>query len=483
MSDFKILGYILMVIPILFLFFSILFVMGQGKKNFLSLVKNGTSRLKKKIVFVLIFTILFSGVYLFSEQGEISTHSAAVIGINYQEASRGLNPNKTRFNVSDILSDEVLERAIAEGNFNNVSIDDLKKGLSVTPVNAGNTLSLENSYMSTEYLLTYETSWNTKHLSPVTVVDMVAHAYYEEFIEDYSRKMDLLELDYSQFADLDYLDINRVFDGKSQSLQNYATNLSYENASFQSENTGETFSSIAEKVGTFRDVQLERFEAYILTHGVAKNKNQYIAKLNYDNKITSLAYMKNEATHEVNLETIDLYERDMARIVLVPSEDVDGKYYMSRTKIGVDYFADKAEKAMQQAADLQLKIDTNNYAIDQMLGATATETQIEKTEAMLSELEADYTNLVDTMVQTLKDYDNKTTNGYISIQINSKTKIGNYEVKKSIVLGAIFMFSLMILIIVFPSSGNVVIYSTGKKERKTKVKRIKRQTRGDKENR
>ena len=38
--------------------------------------------------------------------------ATASISFNYSEASLGMNPNKTRFNAYEIVSDEVMERAI-----------------------------------------------------------------------------------------------------------------------------------------------------------------------------------------------------------------------------------------------------------------------------------------------------------------------------------------------------------------------------------
>jgi len=38
-----------------------------------------------------------------------------LIAFNYEEAAKGQNPNGTRFNESDILSDEILEKVIERG--------------------------------------------------------------------------------------------------------------------------------------------------------------------------------------------------------------------------------------------------------------------------------------------------------------------------------------------------------------------------------
>lgn len=466
--------YAMYIIPAVLFFIILLLVMGQGKKNLMQIMRHGVKRLKKVFILVLVFSLAFSGVYLVMEQKELSSQATALIGFNYPEASSGLNPNKTRFNAAEIISDEVLETAISNGNFQKVTVDDLRNCLKVRPKESSETLSLEQRYLSTEYILTYEASNRTAHLNPGTVVDMVAHAYYEIFVDTYSRKTDVIAMnDFQELEELDYLDISDLFDTRAQSIENYALLMANENASFESETTGETFSSIAEKVSTFRDTQLERYEAFVLTYGLAKNKEQYIAKLNYDNKITSIHYMKNVATYEIGLETIDKYERDMATIVLVPSEDLQGKYYMSRTKIGVDYFADEAETAMQQAADQQLEIETNNYAIEQMQASSSTEENIAQVESMIESLRTEYLSLSEKMINTLHDYDKKTTNKYITIVVNNVENISSGDMKFAVILGIGMLILLSVLVIVLPYKEGFATTVSGQKE-KIKRRRVRK---------
>lgn len=487
MGFFEVLRYALLLIPAVFFVVILLLVMGQGKKNMLQLAKRRASGLKRKIALILVLSIAYAGIYLLTEQLRLSVQASAVISFNYQEASSGLTPNGTRFNASEILSDDVLSTAISNGNFNNVSVDDLRSRLEVVPVTAGETLSVDQSYISTEYQLIYYAGWNTRHLKPQDVVDMVAHAYYDDFINTYSRKTNILEMDYGELEDADYLDIVDYFSAKANSLYNYASVLSSENVSFQSEDTGETFSSIAEKVQNFSDVQLERYEAFVLTYGISDNKSQYIARLNYNNRITSTSYLRNVAAHEVYLEAIDLYQRDMATVVLVPSEDTEGQYYMSRTKIGVDYFADEAEKTMQQAADQQLEIETNNYTINQLLSAGSSDTAAAQADAMVESLKSEYESLYQLMIQTLEEYDRNTTNDYINIQMSSASHISGQDMRTAILLGIVFAGLLCILIIVFPSGNNLSVsaeLSQNKMKRQTVRSRrrgIRRAKSGDSE--
>lgn len=474
----NIVKYVLLIIPIVIFILILLFMMSQGKQNLTKVAKRGAGGLRRWLALVLLLSVVYGAGYLMLEQLRMSVQASAVIGFNYQEASNGLNPNKTRFNSSELISDEVLRTAIANGNFNNVGIEDLRACLKVTPLKAGESLSLSQNYIATEYQLTYEAGLKTGHLAPGTVIDMVSHAYYENFVDAYTRKTDVLTMDFNELEDLDYLDICELFDIRAEAIENYAGLLTRENASFQSETTGETFSSIQEKVRNFRNVQLERYEAFILTYGISKNKSQYIAKLNYDNRITSIDYLKNVATHEINLEAIDLYQRDMARIVLVPSEDEDGKYYMSRTKIGVDYFADEAEKSMQQAAKQQLQVETNNYAIKQLLSANPTDAQVQQLDLMLENIKEEYQVLSDLAVDTLADYDKKTTNNYISILINHQSHVGGEEIRKALLLTIVMLLLLCALFVTFPYKNSAVTAhvkeTKEKKPGKIRTERVKK---------
>ena len=69
---------------------------------------------------------------------------------------------------------------------------------------------------------------------------------------------------------------------------------------------------------------------------------------------------KLNAKYAVRLNAIQMYDNSMAQVVLVPTRDLNGKFYMSRTKIGVDYLQDDAGNASGDAAVLKDEIDTNS---------------------------------------------------------------------------------------------------------------------------
>ena len=105
--------------------------------------------------------------------------AVAIISLNYPDASKGQNANGTRFNMSEILCQEVLERAIRKGAFENVTVEDLSDCLSVTPTVQGDSTSEDAYHISTEYAVIYRENEKTAHLDAKNVVGVVANAYKE----------------------------------------------------------------------------------------------------------------------------------------------------------------------------------------------------------------------------------------------------------------------------------------------------------------
>ena len=83
-----------------------------------------------------------------------------MIALNYEEATRGLYPNNTRFNISLIKSDDVLDRAIAKAGLEGqVTAQDMTENITAwaSNVNGMQLPSDTTSYkIATTYTITYE---------------------------------------------------------------------------------------------------------------------------------------------------------------------------------------------------------------------------------------------------------------------------------------------------------------------------------------
>ena len=64
---------------------------------------------KYRLFFCLLTLCCLFGLVHYFKSADSATAS---LSFNYSEAALGMNPNKTRFNAYEIVSDEVMERAI-----------------------------------------------------------------------------------------------------------------------------------------------------------------------------------------------------------------------------------------------------------------------------------------------------------------------------------------------------------------------------------
>lgn len=445
----EILKYLLLAIPALCALGVLAALIAERNKNILDVIQKGLPRLKKRAGFIVLVILVYFSVFLGMKQIKNRTEGTAVLGFHYPEASRGLNPNMTRFNASEILSDDVLETAIRKGELS-VTPEELQRSLRVEPVKAGDYISVDKYYISTEYALKYEATADTIHLDPARVLDMVSHAYYEKFAGEYARNTNLLNINEAEFSDCEYQELSDIMDVRAANIQTYAAMCAKEGTSFRSKKTGETFSSIEKKVENFREIQLERYQAFVLKHGLTKDKTNHLAKINYQNRILNKNYMKNLAYYQVRLDAIDMYERDIATIVEVPTYNNDGEFYMSRTKIGVDHFAEEAETFIQKASNLQLKIEKNNEAISGIQKGIGSEEISRQADEMVSSLVEEIEKLAKIMKETLEEYNTEMTRDYISITMPEMRFLAKYGVKKGAAASVATGILLSMLLVILP---------------------------------
>lgn len=61
MSRINLLHYVLLGMPVVLFFLSLILVMGQGKKDFMGMIKRGAGRMKRKLALVLVLSLFVWG--------------------------------------------------------------------------------------------------------------------------------------------------------------------------------------------------------------------------------------------------------------------------------------------------------------------------------------------------------------------------------------------------------------------------------------
>ncbi len=393
--------------------------------------KERMRRCVKALPLVLIVSLLGGAGCMAYLQAGVPYSGNFKISYTYPKASKGLAPNGTALDVNEILSDEVLTAAIETGTFGTLTTDDIRNTLNIRNVKQRSSVSVDTLYVSTEYRVSYQASERTQSLDKNAILKAVADSYYDYFVSKYARKTDILEDDYADLSEMDYLDVNTYLYQRINAVIDYVDMCRSENSTFVSESTTESFDSIRDKARNFRDVALERYKAYVLKYGISRDSGQYISRLNYENRLENMDYMKNLAAYQVRLAAIERYEGDITRAVLVPTRDENGEFYQSRTKIGTDYFANEADKHLDYATTNQLHIETNNYYIECLLAAAGEASHRQKADEMIESLKNEILAISLQAKETVEDFDAQTTNGYISFAFAEDAADWRSDLKKT----------------------------------------------------
>lgn len=115
------------------------------------------------------------------------------------------------------------------------------------------------------------------------------------------------------------MEIGSFFNKECQKLHRFLNANAKENGTFRSELTGETFTSLRQKVDNFTSIDLEKYDSYVLQSGLSKNRERYISKLEYQNFLNNISYQKLMAEYQNRLHTIEIYDSALTAVVLIPT--------------------------------------------------------------------------------------------------------------------------------------------------------------------
>ena len=358
-----------------------------------------------------------------------------LVALNYEEATKGLYPNNTRFNISLIKSEDVLDRAIAkaglEGQITALDMADHITALA-SNVNGMQLPSGTTSYkIATTYTITYEKNDELgPRISARDMLGLIVEAYKEVFYEDYTYVEVGIAPDWSECEEQEYMEIGSFFEKECRMLRRFLNTNANENGTFRSARTGETFTSLRQKVDNFITIDLEKYDSYVLQSGLSKNRERYISKLEYENFLKNIDYQKFMAEYQNRLHTIEIYDSALTAVVLIPTLDTQNNFYMSRTKVAIDYQATAAESANANGNDTLAVIQKNEYAIRQMRSQTAnTPSSIATAQSMIQEMKQKLETLIETTKILNKEYVRYKTKNYLTISFEERSLADELSLK------------------------------------------------------
>ncbi len=392
-------------------------------------------------LWTVIVCFVFTAVFGVLNHIDMKKSVHAVISLNYSEASQAQNSNGTRYNMAEIICDEVVERAIKKGALENVTVKQLKNCLSVYPCVQGGVGDESQYHISTEFAVEYHASKHTAHLDTENVIKLITTAYKEYYIEKYTDNFSL-DSEKPDFENMEYMDIVSYFDKETTAILNYLYGMAEKNSSFVTQSNN-TFNAIAGKVYQFKETQInQNLRSLILQNGIVRKQNNYIERLSYQNKNVDFDRQKNQISFNLCNQAVDMYSEEMTRIVLVPTWDQSGKYYMGRTKVGVDELSVQAADFSNYVASNEKEIMDNNLIIGKISQASSSERVYQEADKLIESIYESIKGFEKEAVNAGREYSNYRMNQCIAVTIYGISLMNEL---KTIALFAVFVYIALVL--------------------------------------
>lgn len=395
----------------------------------------------------ILFMAVLCAVFYYSSSNSLTT----TMSLNYQEGSKGLNPNSTRFNVYELKSNEVMERALSYmGMTGNIEPEELAKNITIESSNQKNITADQSSYfISTSFRVNYRRNKKMGSISTQDIMTMICKAYNDVFHDNYSDKKTVLLYNLGDTTDMEYVEIGDVLSRHAQQMKDYLSKRVSENGTFKSEATGETFQTVNRLVQNLVDYDISKYKSYVLETGLAKNKKEFIQTLYYKNSVLDIKYQKSMADYAVRQDGISKYDEAMIGTVMIPAINDKDEYYMSRTNIGIDYLAKDAETHLSAAKDTLKEIEINTDIINKLNERTPTLENYTRAEEMLKDINKEFEKISQLALETDREYIKYKTKDYLTFKQSDESLLEKIEWKKTVLGGVIFFICLCVLFYIF----------------------------------
>jgi hypothetical protein len=367
--------------------------------------------------------------------------------LDYEEASKGLTPNQTRFNIFEIQSGEVMERLIDyAGLEGKITPNELSECISVQPTHDKN-ISDNVNYISTSYTVRFTNNGIIDGRTAEDMLSLLCKAYREYFVKHYGFNHSILSFDVNdlKFND-EYLMAVDLLELKCSQLENYAKLRNRESKNYQDPDTGITFSALEQRAKNLYTYDLAKLRSYIIENGIANDRTGLDSMLNYKIRMDSLMYDKMMAAYDEDNKGIQMYDAAMSAVVMIPTQDQTMNYYMSRTKTGMDNMAIHADEQLMGAVERMEQIKYNIYLTEKLEANVSDPMKTEKADIMIHEMEASLDKLASDIQAVDGAYTNTKARNYIGFSDDDAGFADQVGLVSSLLCAALILFAIFICV-------------------------------------
>ena len=379
------------------------------------------------ILFLIIAGFAVSSVY--NALHTDNTVSASLI-LRYEKAYEGLNPNGSRFNINEIMSEEVLSKAIEMAGLNGkLSVEELQNSITL---GASGSQDPVHKYIATEYTIWLSNRYLPQKISARSMLGIVMACYKTYFLSHYGRNDGVLDIDWSETDNWEYLEFADIMEVKITNIISYLEALQAESGAYNFQTSGETFQSLADSIASFRDINLNKFYAYVTNNNLFRNADRYRDKLNYRRFLVNQHYIKNNDRYSMYQDALVMYDTSMISLVMVPMYDNNDGLRMARTGNGTDSLTTSSLNYAKMVEANAKELKEFDSAIEKTAMAETDQSKYDLADQMINDMEKTLASLISRISQLVTEYEESRYKNSISIIIQKNSITSGYKLKESL---------------------------------------------------
>ena len=422
------------------------------------MIKSVSRILKKKYILIVVaFSLAFGIVGTMYNLFVKNMQKGMLIEFNYPGSEKGLNPDGSIFDMSEMKSYDIVKKAKENMGYKNIDTEFLRSRIFITT--KANDRSVDQVvtaaqseknivYMPTTFYIYFTQKDKFRKNESRVFMENLANVYSEYFKEKYSEKNNVLEFkaaDYD-FSDIDYIEIHQILKDKVDKMLYYLKFHQSENRAFRSE-MGSNIGMVAKKLESFSDTSLEKFYAFIIQNGISKDNSEYLKELAYLLEENEVNYEKSIQSSDSEIGTVSKYDLGITATAYVPSVDSKHNYYMSRTKTGIDELTRQSYFSGMNASTTLKQIEQYNNLVDKF--SAMEETSDDKkavAEKMIKELTSTLEDLSAEIVKTDDEYLDYKTMNYFNIRLPKDDSLNLIMIAAFMVIGFLIALATVIFL-------------------------------------
>ncbi|ANX00201.1 exopolysaccharide biosynthesis protein [Thermoclostridium stercorarium subsp. leptospartum DSM 9219] len=366
------------------------------------------------IALITIVAVLLTGIGTYIMLPN-SQHVVAIININYPGIEQGLNPDGTQFDILQLKSPYVIEKALEELALTNsgLKLDEIRRNIDITPIvpddvsQRAETILKQGQefvYYPSEYKITYKINKAFSYSQGIQLVEEIISQYKKYFYMLYSDvktvENTISNVDLSNY---DYPDIVEIINKQVESVQELLESKAEEGSGFRSSNTGYTFTDLSRSYDVLKNVDITKLESLVNTNTLTKDRERLIKDYEYRVKRMELEMAKKSSEAEEARKLMDQYKKE--DYVLLP-DALGGQIKTENTSSYYSTLAEMAITASVEAANLQHEIEYYRNEIERLKSVPTINNAklMEEADNLIETIKSKMSDLVTKTNDTLEDY-------------------------------------------------------------------------------